>query len=78
VYLTVTVFPASTFLSVNVAVLTEAVTVSLPTNPLRVPIALVVAAVVLSYTLLFAVGEPMVNAFAVIEAATVLLDESKA
>ena len=77
-YLTVIIFPFPTFLSLNVAVLTEAVTVSIPTNPLRVPIALVVAAVVLSYTLLFAVGEPIVNAFAVIEAATVLLDESRA
>jgi hypothetical protein len=49
VYLTVTVFLSPTFLSLNVAVLTEAVTVSLPTNsPLKVPIALIVAAVVLS------------------------------
>ena len=54
-----------------------AVTVSLPINPLKVPIELIVAAVFPLYVLLLAVAEPIVKALPVIAPDTVLLDVSK-
>ena len=60
-----------TFLSENVAALTDAETVSVPINPLKDPVEMITTDVPPSYVLLSAVADPIVNPFAVMFAVVV-------